>query len=60
MHVDIDECASNPCGEGGACSDGVDTYDCECLTGWTGDNCETGPHATTDHDMQLSRDLETS
>ena len=59
MHVDIDECASSPCGEGAACIDGVDTYECECLTGWTGDDCETGP-CVDRHFMQLSRDPETS
>ncbi len=40
--TDIDDCASNPCQNGGACTDGVDSYTCDCSgTGYVGDDCET-------------------
>ncbi len=45
MHAffpDINECASNPCQNGGACVDGVNSYICQCTSGWLGDNCEIG------------------
>ena len=40
--TDIDECASDPCGNGGSCSDEVDSYTCNCYSGYEGVNCETG------------------
>ncbi|XP_035687857.1 brevican core protein-like [Branchiostoma floridae] len=40
---DVDECASNPCQNGGTCTDGLNRYTCECVAGFTGDNCETAP-----------------
>ena len=39
---DIDECASSPCQNGGTCNDGVNSYTCECIPGFAGDNCEIG------------------
>ena len=39
--VDIDDCKGNPCKNCGICTDGVDTYTCECANGYTGDNCDT-------------------
>ena len=39
---DIDECASNPCQNGGTCNDGVNSYTCDCIPGFAGDNCEIG------------------
>ena len=38
---DIDECASNPCQNGGQCIDGINGYTCFCAAGFTGVNCET-------------------
>ena len=37
--VDIDECASSPCANGGACTDGADDYTCSCAAGFEGDTC---------------------
>ena len=39
---DINDCAGNPCENGGSCTDGVNSYSCDCALGFTGDNCETG------------------
>ncbi|XP_048775118.1 von Willebrand factor A domain-containing protein 2-like [Ostrea edulis] len=38
--VDINECASNPCQNGGTCHNGNNLYTCTCLPGWTGHDCE--------------------
>ncbi|XP_072017425.1 uncharacterized protein [Amphiura filiformis] len=37
--TDEDECASNPCYNGGTCTDGVNSYTCHCLAGYEGINC---------------------
>jgi len=38
--TDINECASNPCHNGGACSDHVNSYTCTCSQEYFGANCE--------------------
>ena len=38
---DIDECASNPCQNGAICHDYVNSYTCECKSGFSGTNCHT-------------------
>ena len=38
--TDIDECALNPCKNGGTCTDGVNKYTCQCPETWTGTNCD--------------------
>ena len=40
--ADINECASNPCLNGGACTDQVNGYVCSCMMGYAGTYCETG------------------
>ena len=39
--VDIDECRSGACVNGGSCVDGIDSYSCTCPSGYTGNNCAT-------------------
>ena len=34
-----DECSSNPCGNTGTCVDLGNTYECQCPSGYTGDQC---------------------
>ena len=38
--VQVDECASNPCGVGGNCLDFVNGFSCSCSDGYRGDLCE--------------------
>lgn len=38
--IDINECASNPCQNGGNCTDGIAKYTCTCANGFTGNNCQ--------------------
>ena len=42
VFVDVDECAGNPCDNGGTCSEGVNEYSCECAPGYTGTECSVG------------------
>ncbi|PZR09402.1 MAG: hypothetical protein DI536_22765 [Archangium gephyra] len=41
----IDDCASNPCLNGGVCTDGVDAFTCACAAGFFGATCETNVQA---------------
>lgn len=38
--ADIDECASSPCRNNGICTDRVNEYQCTCISGFGGRNCE--------------------
>ena len=40
--TDVDECGSNPCQNGGTCQDGLNAYQCNCASGYTGKQCERG------------------
>ena len=40
--VDINECVSEPCLNGGLCEDGINVYICHCQDGFLGSACETG------------------
>ena len=42
VFVDIDDCVSNPCLNGGACVDGVNGWTCDCGPTFTGYNCADG------------------
>ncbi|XP_069067650.1 cubilin [Pleurodeles waltl] len=41
----VNECASNPCQNGGRCIDGVNGYSCNCTSTWTGPQCQTPQQA---------------
>ena len=42
LFTDIDECVSNPCVNGGTCTDEVNGYTCACAAGWQGADCDQG------------------
>ena len=39
---DMNECDSNPCENGGVCTNGRNAYSCACQGSWNGTNCEKG------------------
>jgi hypothetical protein len=39
--VNVDDCEPNRCHNGAACTDGVNTYSCTCLAGYSGSDCAT-------------------
>uniref|UniRef100_A0A803SUA7 EGF-like domain-containing protein n=1 Tax=Anolis carolinensis TaxID=28377 RepID=A0A803SUA7_ANOCA len=41
--ININECHSNPCLHNATCADLINGYDCSCLPGFTGVNCEFQP-----------------
>ncbi|XP_060586454.1 uncharacterized protein LOC132742145 [Ruditapes philippinarum] len=36
----VDDCADNPCLNGGVCADGIDNFKCTCAPGFDGNTCE--------------------
>ena len=42
--ADIDECASSPCQNGATCIDGINSYECKCADGWSGEICDKSNH----------------
>ena len=37
----INECSSNPCQNGGTCTDGINGFTCVCTAQWSGPFCQT-------------------
>ena len=38
----MNECDSNPCSQYASCIDKVGLYECMCMFGYNGENCEEG------------------
>ncbi|XP_029938701.1 sushi, nidogen and EGF-like domain-containing protein 1 isoform X2 [Salarias fasciatus] len=47
--IDVDECASHPCQNGGTCKDQINSFTCQCPHGYTGILCETDVDECRDH-----------
>ena len=45
LTADIDDCAVQPCLNGGTCIDAVNDYSCNCVDGYTGKNCSVGKNS---------------
>ncbi len=39
--TNTDGCDSNPCENGGTCTDMINNYSCACIPGYTGETCST-------------------
>merc|ERR1711939_25517 len=37
--TEIDECADEPCANGGTCTDRLSAFECACAQGWSGETC---------------------
>ena len=42
LFVDINECDTNLCKNGGSCEDSVNSFNCTCPPGYDGTSCEIG------------------
>lgn len=47
--ININDCSSNPCANGGACNDGANNYTCSCTPGYAGRNCENLAPCSSQH-----------
>ena len=54
IFVDIDECVSSPCQNGGSCTDVVNGHTCNCVDGYDGPNCENGKNIPVYYSCRLS------
>lgn len=46
LSLDVNECSSDPCLNGGSCVDLVGNYSCICVAPFEGPQCETGSSPT--------------
>ena len=44
LFSDIDDCADQPCQNGGNCTDAVNDYTCNCVAGYSGKNCSVSEY----------------
>ena len=54
--LQVGECYSNPCLNGGACIDWVNMYTCQCLPGYNGPQCEDSKYIS----MKLYKNKQTN
>ena len=52
LFIDVDNCLSSPCQNGGECHDIEAEFFCNCPDGFTGDRCETGIDACASNPCQ--------
>ena len=55
--VDVNDCASSPCKNGGVCTDATDAYTCTCKRSWSGAVCdvEVDPCAKKEDDCDANK-----
>ena len=53
--LDIGKCWSNPCQNGGSCTDVINGYSCSCAAGYSGLHCETGQSFRSSFSDQVHR-----
>ncbi|XP_078371975.1 von Willebrand factor D and EGF domain-containing protein-like isoform X3 [Oculina patagonica] len=46
---DIDDCVNHTCANGASCVDGINSYSCNCLVGFTGDQCKIDINDCVNH-----------
>merc|ERR1712212_173381 len=51
LNTDINECDSDPCRNGGTCTNTQGSYFCRCQEGWTGNYCNQGTDTDTCKDL---------
>ena len=56
--ANIDDCATNPCANGGTCNDGVNGFTCTCVNGFTGATCTDCPTGSANCDGSASNGCE--
>lgn len=44
LYTDINDCQPDPCENNGTCTDLVNDYQCDCVAGFNGTNCENSTH----------------
>ena len=54
VYSDINECWPTPCENGGTCEDRINSYNCTCVPGYIGKDCETGGWPFYHHHFQCS------
>ena len=48
LRIDVDECNPiSPCQNGGSCANKPGSYQCQCLSGFQGNDCENGKSKLT-------------
>ena len=47
--LDIDDCKSDPCLNGGTCKDGINSFSCQCAEGFDGSTCENSMYIFHQH-----------
>lgn len=62
--LDIDDCAGQPCLNGGTCIDRLNDYTCICAVGYHGKNCNSGKTVSfsetkSQNDITISSNAET-
>lgn len=53
----MDNCVNHKCGNGGTCVDGINSYSCRCVAGFTGNHCQNSELSFYINCFDLSFDI---